>query len=70
MAGSNVSIIVNEAVYKASGLALDLITKRVFWCDSLLDYIETVDYYGKNRHLVVRGESFLFPPTSAQSFLV
>ena len=56
MAGSAVTIIVNEAVYRASGLTLDLITKRVFWCDSLLDYIETVDYNGKNRFLVVRGK--------------
>ena len=55
MDGTNAKAIVSEAAYKASGVALDIITKRVFWCDSLLDYIETVDYEGGNRVLVVRG---------------
>jgi low density lipoprotein-related protein 2 len=55
MSGLKVKAIVTEAVYRASGLTLDLVTKRVFWCDSLLDYIETVDYNGLNRHFVVRG---------------
>jgi low density lipoprotein-related protein 2 len=43
----------NEGIYKASGLAVDLPAKRIFLCDSLLDYIETVDYDGQNRFLVV-----------------
>jgi low density lipoprotein-related protein 2 len=55
MDGTNALAIVSEAAYKASGVAVDLIAKRVFWCDSLLDYIETVDYEGNNRILVVRG---------------
>lgn len=55
MDGTNVLVIVSEAAYKASGVAVDIIAKRVFWCDSLLDYIETVDYEGNNRILVVRG---------------
>lgn len=55
MDGTNAIAIVSEAAYKASGVAVDLIAKRVFWCDSLLDYIETVDYEGNNRILVVRG---------------
>ena len=57
MDGMKMKNLVTEAVYKASGLAVDVITKRVFWCDSLLDYIETVDYDGNNRFLVVRGAS-------------
>jgi len=55
MDGTNALAIVSEAAYKASGVAVDIIAKRVFWCDSLLDYIETVDYDGNNRILVVRG---------------
>ena len=55
MDGTNVKSIVTEAVYKASGIALDGFTKRVFWCDSLLDYIETVDYNGNNHFLILRG---------------
>ncbi|XP_066998103.2 low-density lipoprotein receptor-related protein 2 [Anabrus simplex] len=56
MDGTNSLAIVSEAAYKASGVAVDIIAKRVFWCDSLLDYIETVDYQGQNRHLVLRGQ--------------
>lgn len=59
MSGTDVRALVTEAVYRASGLTLDLVTKRVFWCDSLLDYIETVDYDGGKRHFVVRGKHSL-----------
>jgi len=55
MDGSNTKSIVSEVAYKASGVAVDIITKRVFWCDSMLDYIETVDYEGNKRSFVIRG---------------
>ncbi|RVE42510.1 hypothetical protein evm_012839, partial [Chilo suppressalis] len=56
MDGTHTKAIVSEAAYKASGIAVDIIAKRVFWCDSLLDYIETVDYDGLHRFLVLRGQ--------------
>lgn len=55
MDGSKMKDLVTDAIYKASGLTVDIVSRRVFWCDSLLDYIETVDYDGLNRFLVVRG---------------
>lgn len=55
MDGSDARAIVSEAAYKASGVAVDILAQRVFWCDSLLDYIETVNYNGQNRKLVLRG---------------
>lgn len=55
MDGSETKAIVTDAVYKASGVAVDILEKRLYWCDSLLDYIETVDYDGGNRHLILRG---------------
>lgn len=61
MDGTNAHAIVAEAAYKASGIAVDIIAKRVFYCDSLLDYIETVDYNGQKRFLVVRGQSVPSP---------
>ena len=61
MDGTHSKAIVSEAVYQASGVTLDLITKRVFWCDSLLDYIETVDYNGENRVLIIRGHTIPSP---------
>lgn len=56
MDGTDTRSIVSEAAYKASGIAVDIIAKRIFWCDSLLDYIETVDYDGRNRVMVLRGQ--------------
>ncbi|KAF5276464.1 hypothetical protein FQA39_LY06533 [Lamprigera yunnana] len=57
MDGTQTYALVTEAVYKATGITVDIIAKRVYWCDSLLDYIETIDYEGQSRHLVVRGQS-------------
>lgn len=61
MDGTNTLAIVSEAAYKASGIALDMIAHRVYWCDSLLDYIETVDYDGNKRFLVVKGQTVPSP---------
>ncbi|GBP08672.1 Low-density lipoprotein receptor-related protein 2 [Eumeta japonica] len=61
MDGTHPRSIVTEAVYKASGLAVDTIARRIFWCDSLLDYIETVDYEGGYRFLVLRGQQVPSP---------
>ena len=55
MDGSLVKTLVTDALYKASGIALDLVAQRVYWSDILLDYIETVDYNGQNRFNIVRG---------------
>ncbi|CAH1397949.1 unnamed protein product [Nezara viridula] len=61
MDGSRAKAIVYEAAYKASGVTVDILARRVFWCDSLLDYIETVDYDGNHRFLVLRGTSVPAP---------
>ncbi|KAJ0178036.1 hypothetical protein K1T71_005859 [Dendrolimus kikuchii] len=61
MDGTHTKSIVSEAAYKASGIAVDIIARRVFWCDSLLDYIETVDYDGNDRFLVLRGQQVPSP---------
>lgn len=55
MDGTNAFPVVSEAAYKVSGLAVDIIAKRIYWCDSLLDYIETADYRGRNRVMILRG---------------
>ncbi|XP_075155675.1 low-density lipoprotein receptor-related protein megalin [Haematobia irritans] len=61
MDGTHARSIVSEAAYKASGVTVDIISKRVFWCDSLLDYIETVDYEGNHRVMVLRGQQVPSP---------
>lgn len=56
MDGSDVRELVTDVIYKASGVAVDLVSQRIFWCDSLLDYVETIGYDGTGRHVVVRGQ--------------
>ena len=56
MDGNRLIVLVEDAIYKASGIAVDLTAKRIYWCDSILDHIDTVDYDGKKRFTVVRGE--------------
>ncbi len=55
MDGTYLTAIVTDAVYKASGISVDINTKRVYWSDVLLDYIETVTYTGEGRQQVIRG---------------
>ncbi|KAK2724586.1 hypothetical protein QYM36_001171, partial [Artemia franciscana] len=68
MDGSKLRPIISESVYKANGVAVDLPSKRVYWCDSLLDYIESADYDGKSRFLVVRGATNVPAPTRLAVF--
>lgn len=55
MDGTFLTAIVTDAVYKASGISVDIPTRRVYWSDVLLDYIETVTYTGEQRQQVIRG---------------
>ncbi|XP_041779439.1 low-density lipoprotein receptor-related protein 2 [Anopheles merus] len=61
MDGTHAKSIVSEAAYKASGVAVDVIARRVFWCDSLLDYIESVSYEGERRVMILRGQQVPSP---------
>ncbi|XP_015791351.1 low-density lipoprotein receptor-related protein 2 [Tetranychus urticae] len=55
MDGSRRKTIVSVHIYKASGLTLDYVNRRLVWCDSQLDQIVIVDYEGNNRHTVIAG---------------
>ncbi|XP_043484789.1 low-density lipoprotein receptor-related protein 2 [Leptopilina heterotoma] len=55
MDGTNTMAIISEAAYRVTGVFADIIAKRIYWCDSLLDYIETADYMGRNRVMILRG---------------
>ncbi|XP_061081754.1 low-density lipoprotein receptor-related protein 1B-like [Conger conger] len=57
MDGTNRTRIVDHKAEQPTALALDLVMKLVYWADVYLDYIEVVDYNGKNRHTVIQGTS-------------
>ena len=68
MDGTHLRPLVEDAVYKASGLSVDLIAKRVYWSDILLDYIETTDYNGKSRQQIIRGPQYVPAPSRITTF--
>uniref|UniRef100_A0A7M4EJS2 Low-density lipoprotein receptor-related protein 1B n=1 Tax=Crocodylus porosus TaxID=8502 RepID=A0A7M4EJS2_CROPO len=55
MDGMNRTRIVESKIEQPTALALDLINKYLYWVDSYLDYVEVVDYHGRNRHTIIRG---------------
>uniref|UniRef100_A0A674BZM8 LDL receptor related protein 1B n=1 Tax=Salmo trutta TaxID=8032 RepID=A0A674BZM8_SALTR len=54
MDGTNRTRLVDYKTEQPTAVALDLVKKLVYWADSYLDYIEVVDYNGKNRHAIIQ----------------
>uniref|UniRef100_A0A672QW75 LDL receptor related protein 1 n=1 Tax=Sinocyclocheilus grahami TaxID=75366 RepID=A0A672QW75_SINGR len=55
MDGQNRTKLVDSKIVFPHGITLDLVNRLVFWADAYLDYIEVVDYEGKNRHTIIQG---------------
>ncbi|XP_067141896.1 low-density lipoprotein receptor-related protein 2 isoform X5 [Centruroides vittatus] len=68
MDGTQRITIVDTFIYKASGLAVDYVTKRIIWCDAQLDQIATVNYEGKNRQTIIRGSTRVPSPSKITLF--
>lgn len=49
MDGNLRKVIVSGHTYQITGVTLDLVNTRVFWCDPKMDLIETVRYDGSDR---------------------
>ncbi|XP_078716677.1 prolow-density lipoprotein receptor-related protein 1-like isoform X3 [Lampetra fluviatilis] len=57
MDGGNCSKLVDSKIVFPHGIALDLVSRLVYWADAYLDYIEVVDYEGRNRRTIIQGPS-------------
>ncbi|KRZ56210.1 Low-density lipoprotein receptor-related protein [Trichinella nativa] len=68
MDGSDPTVILDVKIYWPNGLALDLPTKRLYFSDSKLDYIEYCNYDGKDRYQVLASEKYLLHPHSLAVF--
>lgn len=55
MDGTNRTQLVDYKIEQPTAVALDIIKKLVYWADAYLDYIDVVDYNGKNRHSIIHG---------------
>ena len=54
--GSDRQVIVSEKLYWPNGLDLDLPTKRVYFADGRLDYIEYCNYDGSGRRQLIAND--------------
>ncbi|XP_035376859.1 low-density lipoprotein receptor-related protein 1B [Electrophorus electricus] len=55
--GSERRRLVQAGTEQPTALTLDLVQKLVYWADAYLDFVAVVDYEGRNRHTVARGDS-------------
>ncbi|XP_015279019.1 PREDICTED: low-density lipoprotein receptor-related protein 1B-like, partial [Gekko japonicus] len=55
MDGMNRTRIVVSHIEQPTALALDLVSKYVYWVDIYLDLVGVVDYQGHNRHTIAEG---------------
>ncbi|XP_037542041.1 low-density lipoprotein receptor-related protein 1B [Nematolebias whitei] len=60
MDGTNRSRLVDYKIEQPTAVALDVIKKLVYWADAYLDYIDVVDYHGKNRHTIIHGTQVVY----------
>ncbi|KAJ8961610.1 hypothetical protein NQ314_005912 [Rhamnusium bicolor] len=51
MDGKNRRIFLNANVHWPSGLAIDYVEKRLYWCDKHLKVIQSVDFFGSNSRI-------------------
>lgn len=75
MDGQNRTKLVDSKIVFPHGITLDLVSRLVYWADAYLDYIEVVDYEGKNRHTIIQGllvrgaGTAFFPPLAGRTSL-
>lgn len=56
MDGAMRRVIISTKLYWPNGLALDYTTRRVYFADAYLKYIDYCDYDGSNRHQVMASD--------------
>ena len=68
LSGTQRVAIVTSDLQWPNGIELDTGNKRIYWVDAKVDKIESVDYHGNNRMLLIRVTGFhpfgvaLIPP--------
>jgi low density lipoprotein-related protein 2 len=68
MDGSMRKVIVNTKIYWPNGLTIDIPTRRVYFADSKLDYIDFCNYDGSGRQQVLAHNHYLLHPHSLTVF--
>lgn len=56
MDGTKRKALVTEKIVFPYGVTIDYATTNIYWLDTYLDFIERIDYEGKNRKTILRGK--------------
>ena len=68
MDGTHRSTIISTKIYWPNGLTLDIPSKRVYFADSKLDFIDFCNYDGTGRQQVIANNHYLLHPHSLAVF--
>ena len=55
--GSDRKVIVKDNLKSPQGLSLDLKQRKIYWCDSEISGLFSVDYEGQNREVLLKGQT-------------
>lgn len=56
MDGTLRTVIISEKIYWPNGLTIDYPTKRLYFADAYLEYIDYCDYNGNNRRQALASD--------------
>lgn len=68
MDGSERKVIISTKIYWPNGLTIDIPTRRIYFADSKLDYIDFCNYDGTGRQQVLAHNHYLLHPHSLTVF--
>lgn len=55
MDGSNRQKLIDNKIVYPYGVTVDFPSQHVYWVDTYLDFVERIDYDGKNRRTIAKG---------------
>ncbi|XP_048450538.1 low-density lipoprotein receptor-related protein 2-like isoform X3 [Rhincodon typus] len=68
MNGADRQLFVTGDLYWPNGITLDLVKSRLYWVDSKLHTLSSIDLNGQDRRTVLRSEEFLAHPLGVAMF--
>lgn len=66
--GTERKVLVDRDIIWPNGVTIDLMTKRIYWLDAKLSSINSIDYDGQNRRLVLQSSAYIRHPFSLDIF--
>ncbi|KAG1671510.1 Low-density lipoprotein receptor-related protein 8 [Nymphon striatum] len=68
MDGSHRRVIIDTDIAWPNGMTLDLVSKRLFWVDAKLKLLNSADYNGENRQVIMSSSPQILHPFSVSVF--